>query len=74
MDSSPIPVVPVDTPASCAEGCHFAEPLHGDYEDWMWCNRPGMLSRVRRAGSDCPALRASPRSQIIEQLATELSG
>jgi len=45
---------PDPTPASCSTGCRYAEPLSGDYADWIWCTRPGAAVRVRQLASECP--------------------
>ncbi len=38
---------------ACGSGCRHAEPLHGEYAEWVWCHRPAALHRVKRMGSDC---------------------
>jgi hypothetical protein len=48
------PLPPV-TLAPCSQSCRFAEPLGGDYSDWMWCTRPEASVRVTPPASDCAA-------------------
>ena len=51
---------PLLTLAPCSQSCRFAEPLGGDYADWIWCLRPDAAVRVKPLASDCPAF--EPRS------------
>ncbi len=37
----------------CGPGCRHAEPLRGEYADWVWCHRAGATERVKHMGSDC---------------------
>jgi len=37
----------------CGQGCRYAEPMRGDYCDWMWCSRPGATTRVVHTSTDC---------------------
>lgn len=67
MNSAPRHPPPVA--ASCHTGCAYAEPLRGDYPDWIWCTHPGAAVRVRAIASECPwfppAATTAPLSGII---------
>lgn len=65
MVASASPVSSPALPATCSEGCPFAEELHGAYEDWVWCKRAGALSRIRRVGSNCPAFQQSQADEAL---------
>lgn len=44
---------------ACGTGCRYAETLHGDFAEWIWCNRPGADPRLRELGSDCSRFEAT---------------
>jgi hypothetical protein len=59
---------PTSTLHPCNPECRFAEPMHGNYADWVWCTRPETHLRTRVAGSDCPSF--TPRGAFDEPPST----
>lgn len=53
MTPAPAPVKPPAQLVRCGLGCRYAEPLRGEYLEWIWCTRPAATKRVHSIDSDC---------------------
>lgn len=54
MDASVNDATPARPATPCSLGCRYAEPVRGDYPDWIWCNHPRATSRMKSTASECP--------------------
>lgn len=37
----------------CGTDCIYAQAVPAREGDWIWCDRPGALTRLRHAGLEC---------------------
>jgi hypothetical protein len=71
MESWPVETAPSVVLMSCNPEGRYAEPMRGNYSDWIWCNRPATLLMVgssatvswratRRIAAVLPSSRQAP--------------
>jgi hypothetical protein len=37
----------------CNAACRFAEPMRGEYIDWIWCTHPRATERLKNKSFEC---------------------
>jgi hypothetical protein len=37
----------------CNAACRYAEPMRGEYVDWIWCTHPRATERLKNSSFEC---------------------
>ena len=52
----------------CNAACRYAEPMRGEYIDWIWCTHPCAADRLKNSSFECvrfePALALRPAAAV----------